>query len=225
VAADPISDRLVVTSRSALRRKRDRGSHERELVNAVLDEALVCHVGFVAEHGPVVLPMTYVRIDDRLYLHGAAGNDMLRRLTDGSAHLCVTVTLLDGLVFARSAFHHSMNYRSVVLFGAAERVTDRMEMRAVAAALVDHLAPGRSADARPPSDDELRSTLIVQLRITEGSVKVRTGGPIEEPDDLQLQIWAGELPVALSAQRPIADGHAAAGIPVPSYIADHRLRP
>ncbi|MGO9876096.1 MAG: pyridoxamine 5'-phosphate oxidase family protein [Acidimicrobiia bacterium] len=189
------------------------------MVNTVLDEALVCHVGFVAEHGPVVLPMTYVRIDDDLYIHGAAGNDMLRHLADG-IDVCVTVTLLDGLVFARSAFHHSMNYRSVVLFGRAERVTDSAEMHRVAAGLLDHLAPGRSSDARPPTADEFRTTLILRLPISEGAAKVRTGGPIDERGDLQLPVWAGEVPVSLVAQSPIPDPCSTDPVAVPAYIID-----
>ena len=172
------------------------------MVNAVLDEAVVCHVGFVADHGPVVLPMTYARIDDDLYLHGAAGNDMLRHLT-AEAGVCVTVTLLDGLVFARSAFHHSMNYRCVVLFGQATRVTDPEEMQAMTRALLDHLAPGRSADARPPTAAELRSTLILRLPIDEGSAKVRTGGPIDDPEDLEPAGVGRRGPAP--AGRPVAD--------------------
>src|ERR1700690_3020116 len=151
---DEVAESLTATPRDTLRRKRERGSYDRELINSVLDEALVCHVGFAAEHGPVVLPMTYARVGDDLYVHGAAGNDMLRHLASG-IDVCVTVTLLDGLVFARSAFHHSMNYRCVVLFGRAERVTDLDEMGTMVAALLDHLAPGRSADARPPTPEEL----------------------------------------------------------------------
>ncbi len=182
----------------------------------------MCHVGFVADHGPVVLPMAYVRIDDDLYIHGAAGNDMLGHLASGT-DVCVTVTLLDGLVFARSAFHHSMNYRCVVLFGTAARVTDHNEMHAVAAGLLDHLAPGRSADARAPSDDELRATMIVRLPITEGSAKVRTGGPIEEPEDLDRPVWAGQLPVEFCARAPVADA-GREEMDVPPYITNHGLR-
>jgi len=206
---------LAVTPRSTLRRKRERGAYERELINSILDEGLVCHVGFAAGHGPVVLPMTYVRIGDNLYLHGAAGNDMLRHLA-GDAGVCVTVTLLDGLVFARSAFHHSMNYRCVVLFGRAERVTDLDEMRAMVAGLVDHLAPGRSADARPPTPEELRATLILRLPIVEGSAKVRSSGPLDDEHDLELPIWAGQLPMRLVAQPPIPDN----AVAVPAYITD-----
>ncbi len=219
----PTDQTLPSTARGTLRRKRDRGSHERALINDILDEGLVCHVGFVADHGPVVLPMTYVRIDDRLYVHGAGGNDMLRHLADG-ADLCVTVTLLDGLVLARSAFHHSMNYRCVVLFGKAARVTDTAEMLAVSAGLVDHIAQGRSLDARPPTDAELKATLIVRIPIEEGSAKVRTGGPIDDPEDLALPVWAGEIPIALAAQSPIPDANMTASRPPPGYITEGVLR-
>jgi len=193
------------------------------LVNTILDEALVCHVGFVAEHGPVVLPMTYVRIDDNLYLHGAAGNDMLRHL-DGDGDVCVTVTLLDGLVFARSAFHHSMNYRCVVLFGRTTRVTEPAELQRVAAALVDHLAAGRSRDARPPTAAELRTTLMLRLPITEGTAKVRTGGPLDDPEDLTIPVWAGEVPLSLVAESPIPDTRSAQTPELPAYIIDRVSR-
>jgi nitroimidazol reductase NimA-like FMN-containing flavoprotein (pyridoxamine 5'-phosphate oxidase superfamily) len=195
---------LPTTERTTLRRKRERGVSERVALDAVLDEALVAHVGVVAEHGPVVLPMTYARIDDVLYLHGAAGNALLRAVTTG-ADLCVTVTLLDGLVLARSAFHHSMNYRCAVLYGAATRVTDPDELRLASAALVDHLVPGRSAQARPPTDEELRATLVVRLPIVEASVKMRTGGPIDDEDDLALDVWAGVVPTTLTRGEPQAD--------------------
>ena len=214
---------LATTERTTLRRKRDRGTFDRDLAYSVLDEALVCHAGFVAEHGPVVLPMTYARIGDVLYLHGAAGNALLRNLAQG-APVCVTVTLLDGLVLARSAFHHSMNYRSVVLFGVATRVTDPAEMHAASTALVDHLAPGRSAEVRGPSEAELRATAIVRLPIDEGSAKVRTGPPIDDEGDLQLPVWAGVLPLATVAGTPVADpspGQVAP--PVPHYLAPHGL--
>ena len=210
----PTDDVLAPTDRTTVRRKRERGSHDRALIEQVLDEGLVCHVGFTTERGPVVLPMTYARVDDQLYIHGAAGNDMLRNLA-GGVDVCVTVTLLDGLVFARSAFHHSMNYRCVVLFGRAERVTDEAELQVMAAALLDHLAPGRSGDARRPTPEELRATLIVRLPITEGSAKVRTGGPIDDDEDLDLPVWAGVVPMRVAPGAPITDG---TRHPVPAYI-------
>jgi len=219
---DEVAESLTVTPRDTLRRKRERGSYDREVINSVLDEALVCHVGFGAEHGPVVLPMTYARVDDDVYVHGAAGNDMLRHLASG-IDVCVTVTLLDGLVFARSAFHHSMNYRCVVLFGRAERVTDLDEMSTMVAALLDHLAPGRSADARPPTPEELRATLILRLPIHEGSAKVRTGGPIDDEEDLGLPIWAGVLPTALVAGSPVSHEGTGGPLSVPAYVSERVL--
>lgn len=193
---------MQTTDRTTLRRKKERGRTDRALLDAILDEALLAHVGFTAEHGPVVLPMTYVRLGDDVYLHGAAGNAMLRSAA-GGVDVCVTVTLLDGLVLARSAFHHSMNYRCVVLFGRAERVTDPAELRAMSAALVDRMSPGRSAEVRPPTDDELRATLVVRLRIDEASVKVRTGGPVDDEDDLALPVWAGVVPMRLVSGEPV----------------------
>jgi nitroimidazol reductase NimA-like FMN-containing flavoprotein (pyridoxamine 5'-phosphate oxidase superfamily) len=214
----------AVTDRTTLRRRRDRGHHERAVIDAILDEGLLCHVGFVAAGSPFVVPMAYARVGDALYLHGAAANRTLRTLAEGS-EACVTVTLLDGLVLARAAFHHSMNYRCVMLFGHAERVVDADEQRLASAALLDHMAPGRSADARPPQETELRSTLILRFPIAEGSAKVRLGPPIDDPEDMALAIWAGVIPMQLVAGSPIDDEHLAPGIPVPGYAADHPRRP
>ena len=208
---------MQTTDRTTLRRKKERGRTDRALLDAILDEALLAHVGFTADHGPVVLPMTYARIDDVLYLHGAAGNAMLRTAS-GGVDVCVTVTLLDGLVLARSAFHHSMNYRCAVLFGQAERVTDGEELQAMSAALLDHLAPGRSAEARPPTDEELRATLVLRLRIGEASVKVRTGAPIDDDEDLTLPVWAGVVPMRLTAGVPERDDSGVAGVALPGYL-------
>ena len=208
---------METTERTTLRRKKERGRTDRALLDAILDEALMAHVGFTADHGPVVLPMTYARIGDDLYLHGAAGNALLRAAA-GGVDVCVTVTLLDGLVLARSAFHHSMNYRCAVLFGKAERVTDTAELQAMSAALVDHLAPGRSADARPPTDEELRATLVIRLRIGEASVKVRTGPPADDDEDLTLPVWAGVVPLRLAPAAPETDEAGVPGLPPPAYL-------
>jgi nitroimidazol reductase NimA-like FMN-containing flavoprotein (pyridoxamine 5'-phosphate oxidase superfamily) len=189
------------TERTTLRRKKERGSTDQKLLDAILDEALVAHVGFTADHGPVVLPMTYARIGDAVYLHGAAGNALLRAAS-GGVDVCMTVTLLDGLVLARSAFHHTMNYRCAVLFGRAVRVTDASELQAMSAALVDRMSPGRSAEARPPTEEELRATLVLRLPIEEASVKVRTGGPVDDDEDLVLPVWAGVVPLRLVAGAP-----------------------
>ncbi len=192
------------TDRSRLRRKADRGAYDRETVDAILDEALVCHVGFAVDGRPWVVPTAFGRVGDRLYLHGAAGNATLRALAAG-VEACVTVTLLDGLVLARSAFHHSMNYRSAMLFGSLSPVTEEGEKRAALLAIVDHMVRGRSRDTRPPTAEELRATLVVSLPIAEGSAKVRAGGPIEEPGDLGLPHWAGVIPVAVVRGDPQPD--------------------
>lgn len=219
MATEPQS--LTPTARTTLRRKRERGTHERALIDAILDEGLVAHVGFAAGHGPVVLPMVYARIGDSVYLHGAAGNDLLRNLV-GGAPVCLTVTLIDGIVLARSAFHHSMNYRSVVLFGSAERVTDAQEMHDASVALLEHLARGRSGDTRLPTAEELRSTLMARFPISEASAKVRTGGPIDDEEDMDLGHWAGVLPLRTVAGVPEDD--TASRSPAPAYIEGHRLR-
>lgn len=194
---------LLDTDRTRLRRAADRGSFDRAAAYAIIDEALVAHVGFVVDGTPRVLPMTYGRIDDQLYLHGAVGNAMLRAGAD--AQICATITLLDGLVLARSAFHHSMNYRCVVLFGTAVKVDDDAEKLRAFDAVVDHMVPGRSAEARPSDAGELRATLVLRLPIEEGSVKVRGHGVSDAPDDMDLPVWAGVVPTRLVAATPVQD--------------------
>ena len=194
--------RLPVSDRSKVRRMADRGRYDWDTLAQILDEALVCHVGFAIDGRPWVMPTAFARVDDRLYLHGAAGNFALRTLASG-AEACVTVTLLDGLVFARSAFHHSMNYRSVMLFGHAEAVTDHDEKRQALLAIVDHMQAGRSGETRQPTPQELRATLVVRFPIAEGSAKVRTGGPIDDPADEGLPHWAGVVPLTLVRGEPV----------------------
>ena len=195
---------LTTTDRTRVRRKSDRGRYDWETIASILDEALLAHVGFAVDGKPWVMPMTFCRIDDQLYVHGAAGNAALRALADG-AEACVTVTLLDGLVLARSAFHHSMNYRSVMVFGRAEAVTDEDEKRRALLATLEHLQPGRSEETRPPTASELRATLVVRLPIAEASAKVRTGGPIDDDEDYALAYWAGVVPISLVRGEPVAD--------------------
>jgi nitroimidazol reductase NimA-like FMN-containing flavoprotein (pyridoxamine 5'-phosphate oxidase superfamily) len=219
--ADPTD--LTTTARSTLRRKRERGSYDRQLVNALLDEALLCHVGFHHEGATYVVPMTFARSADTLYLHGASANHALKTLATGS-EVCVSVTLLDGLVFSRSAFHHSMNYRSIMLFGPARQVEDEAEKREALLAIVDHMARGRASDTRPPSASELRATLVLGFAISEGSVKVRTGGPVEEPEDLTSSVWAGELPIELTTGTPITDQQVSTASALPSYIENYPPR-
>lgn len=212
-------DTSAGSERTRLRRGTARGRYDHDTIVAILDAGLVCHVGFSLDGRPWVFPTAYGRIGDHVYLHGASANFGLRALAAG-AEACITVTIVDGLVLARSAFHHSMNYRSVMLFGPAVAVTDPVEKRRALLAIVDHMVPGRSADTRPPSDDEMRRSLVVRVPTHEASAKVRTGGPVEEPSDIGLPYWAGHLPVQLSPGLPVPDVGAShdPSLPVPGYL-------
>ena len=192
------------SARTKVRRKADRGRYERDTIHGILDEGLVAHVGFTSDFGVTVLPMVYARLGDHLYLHGAVGNHMLRALD--AAEVCVTVTLVDGLVLSRSAFHHSMNYRSVVVYGRAEVVADDAEKDRVLRAVVDHMVGGRSGACRPPTAEERRATRVLRLALHEASAKVRTGPPIEEPADLALPYFGGVVPLTLVRGAPVPEG-------------------
>jgi nitroimidazol reductase NimA-like FMN-containing flavoprotein (pyridoxamine 5'-phosphate oxidase superfamily) len=209
---------LPPTERTRVRRLAKRGQYDVETIHAILDEALIGHVGFVVDGLPVVIPTIQWREGDTLYVHGSAAARMLRSLKDG-VDACVTVTLLDGLVLARSAFHHSMNYRSVVVFGKAREVTGEEKVRALES-LVEHVVRGRSAEVRGPSESELRQTLVLALPIEEASAKVRTGPPIDEDEDYALPVWAGVLPLALTPGVPVPDEGMAAA--VPGYLTDYK---
>lgn len=215
-----MTDQLAATPRSRVRRLAGRGLHDRAVVHDVLDEAYLAHVGFVVDGEPRVLPMTYGRDGDVLYLHGAVGNAMLRASTD--AEVCLTVTLLDGLVLARSAFHHSMNYRSVVLLGRAARVDDEAEKRRAFDVIVEHVLHGRTDTARAANDAELRTTLVLRLPIEEGSAKVRTGGPIDDDEDLDLPVWAGVVPLRLVPGEPEQEPGQPAGLTAPVVTGSGR---
>ena len=207
------------TDRTRPRRHPERGDHSAATIRAILDAGLVAHVGFDrGSDGPVVLPMAYARLGDSIYVHGAKANRMLRRLMTGG-HACLTVTLLDGLVLSRSAFHHSMNYRSVMVFGRGQEVTDDEERMAVAAALVDRMVPGRSEVARMPSEAELKLTTFVRFPLDEASAKVRSGPPTEEPADLDLGIWGGVVPIETRAADLVPDDHPGGGVPDLSTVA------
>ena len=209
------------TERTTVKRLARRGNYDRDTITAIVDEALICNVAFVVEGSPVVIPTIHTRIEDTLYFHGSAASRMLRSLRNG-VEACVCVTLLDGLVMARSAFHHSMNYRSAVVFGRATEVTDREEKLRVLDALVEHVVKGRSLDARAPNEAELKQTLVLALPISEASAKIRTGPPIDDEEDYSMKIWAGVLPLKLTAQEPIADERLPSGIETPGYIANYR---
>ena len=208
------------TARTTVKRRAQRGVYEHAAILRILDEGLVCHMGFVVDGQPFVLPTAYARIDDRLYLHGSPSNRMLRTGKSGLG-LCVTVTLLDGLVLARSAFHHSMNYRSVVLLGTATEVHDLEEKRVAFRALVEHVVPGRYAGVRPPSDDEIRGTLVLCLPIMEGSAKIRSGPPIDDESDYAWPVWAGVIPLALRPGAPVPDPCLDPERATPTYVTDY----
>jgi hypothetical protein len=208
------------SARTTVRRLAERGRYDGATAHAILDEGLVAHVGIATDDGPVVIPMLYGRHGDRLLLHGSPASRLLRGGAKGT-DLCVTVTLVDGLVLARSAFHHSMNYRSVVVFGTGTPIADVDEKRAALDRLVDHIVPGRGPDTRAPSEKELRGTLVLALPLDECSVKVRTGGPKEEPEDMDLPVWAGVIPVTTAYGVPIPDDDLAGDPPVPPYVTTY----
>lgn len=208
------------TPRTVPARGRKRASYDREVVHAILDDGCLCHLGFVRDGAPVVLPTLYARVGERLYVHGSTGSRPLRSAGgDGGLPVCLTVTHLDGLVLARSAFHHSVNYRSVVVHGTARQVTDPAERAVALDAIVDQAVPGRSADSRPADAKELAATAVIALDLAEVSAKVRTGGPVDDPGDVELPHWSGVVPVRRAYGAPVPADDLAPGIPVPGYLA------
>jgi nitroimidazol reductase NimA-like FMN-containing flavoprotein (pyridoxamine 5'-phosphate oxidase superfamily) len=208
------------TARSSIKRLPKRGAYDRETINAILDEAIICHVGFVVDGQPYVIPTGFARVGEDLYIHGSAASRMLRELSKG-VDVCVTVTLLDGLVLARSAFHHSMNYRSVVILGKALLVTDAGEKYAALKALTEHFVPGRWPEVRWPNELELKATSVLKLTITEASAKIRTGPPIDDDEDYTMDVWAGVLPLAVTPGVPVDDQRLKSGTDVPEYVATY----
>lgn len=213
-------DKLPQTARTTLKRLPQRGNYHRELINRILDEGFICHVGFIVDGQPFVIPTGYARVDDKLFIHGAQASRLLRALEKG-IDLCLTVTLIDGLVLARSAFHHSMNYRSVVVFGRAAVVDERAEKMAALLALSEHMIPGRWADVRKPNERELQLTTVLSLPLKEASAKVRTGPPLDEEEDYEMEIWAGVIPLRLIAEAPLDDPRLAAEIAAPGYARQY----
>jgi uncharacterized protein len=187
------------------------------VVHSILDEALTCHVGFVQDGHPFVIPTIHARVGETLFLHGAKGNRMLRALTDGTA-CCVTVTLVDELVLARAALHHSLNYRSVMVLGTASEVTDPEEKEAALRAVVEHIAPGRAEQVRGADETDLKSTKVLSLPIEEASAKVRTGPPVDEQADMELPYWAGVLPLELGTRDPVTAADLVEDLPVPDHV-------
>jgi uncharacterized protein len=209
------------SQRTAVRRHPERGVYEREAIDAILDDALVSHVGFVVDGKPFVIPMIHARVGDLLYLHGSPASRMLRELGSG-VDTCVTATLLDGVVLARSVYNHSLNYRSAVVLGRALAIEEVEEKRAALEAIVEHVVPGRSRDARAPNEKELARTIVLALVIDEASAKVRNGPPNDFDSDVALPIWAGVIPLRLIAEGPEVEQRVPADVAVPAYANDYR---
>jgi len=209
------------TERTRVVREAHRGSYDRETIDKILDEGYVCHVGFTVEGQPYVIPTLYARAGDAIYFHGSAASRMLRNLSTGIP-VCLTVTLTDGFVLARSVFNHSMNYRSVVALGSASLVDAAKEKLQALHAFTEKILPGRWADARQPNEKELKATSILRLSLTEVSAKIRTGPPEDDAADYELQNWAGVIPISLMAGAPIRDQRCDTNIPLPAYLANFR---
>jgi hypothetical protein len=210
------------TARTRVRRLPELGVYQRERIDSILDEALICHLSWVGPDGqPRVIPTIHARIGDTLYIHGSAASSTLRAIKTGLP-VAIAVTIVDGIRFARSMFEHSMNYRSVVLYGTAVEVTDQEELARVFDAVTDHVAPGRSAEARPPTPEELRQTTFVRVGLDEASAKVSEGFPEEPPEDLALDVWAGILPLSVQPGQPQSDPLNKPGIGVPDYVRTWR---
>jgi nitroimidazol reductase NimA-like FMN-containing flavoprotein (pyridoxamine 5'-phosphate oxidase superfamily) len=211
----------MTSSRATVKRLAKRGHYDSETIHKILDEGLIGHVGIAVDGQPFVIPMLYVRIEECVYLHGSPASRLLQALKDG-VQACLTVTLVDGLVLARSAFHHSMNYRSAVLFGKASAVEGAERKMKVLRALSDHVVKGRWDEARGPTPDELRRTLVVEFAIEEASAKIRTGPPLDDEPDYDLPVWAGIVPLSLAAGTPVADPRLKPGIEPPAYARSYR---
>jgi len=212
------------TPRTLLRRLPARGSYDAATIHRILDAGILAHVGFCIEGQPFVIPTLYGREGDKLYLHGSAASRMLEEL-DRGIPACVNVTLVDGLVLARSAFHHSMNYRSVVAFGTARKIHDAGQKTNALRVISEHLIAGRWEDVREPAAKELNATAVLEFAIEEASAKIRTGPPVDDEEDYGLPVWAGVLPVRLASAEPVADARLAEGTEVPGYIRSWRMKP
>jgi nitroimidazol reductase NimA-like FMN-containing flavoprotein (pyridoxamine 5'-phosphate oxidase superfamily) len=212
--------KLPQTPRTTLKRLPQRGNYDREVINQILDEGFICHVGFAVDGQTFVIPTGYARVGDSLVIHGSQASRMLRTLGQG-IDVCVTVTLIDGLVLARSAFNHSMNYRSVVVFGRATVIDDPAEKFDVLRALSEHMIPGRWDDVRKPTERELEQTTVLLLPLTEASAKVRSGSPLDDEEDYNLSVWAGVIPLRLFADHPVDDARLSMNIEAPTYAVEY----
>jgi nitroimidazol reductase NimA-like FMN-containing flavoprotein (pyridoxamine 5'-phosphate oxidase superfamily) len=218
LTAEALRDDAPRSARTTVRRRAGRGRYDAETIDAILDEGLVAHVAFASRGQPYAIPMLYARGSEEVYLHGSPLSRLVGRMAERIA-LCLTVTLLDGLVLARSAFHHSVNYRSVVALGTGYPMRDPRDKRDALQTIVERVVPGRSRDVRGPSDAELKATEVIAMEIVEASAKVRSGPPVDAPEDSGTGVWAGELPLRLAADLPKPDGRCT--VPLPTYIEDY----
>ena len=215
-----MSKEFVPTERTKVKRLPKRGNFDRETIYSILDEGFVCHVGFTANGQTFVIPTGYARRDDTLLIHGSAASRMMRNLA-GGIDVCVTVTLIDGLVLARSAFHHSVNYRSVVIFGKAKLVEDENEKLEALYAFTEHIVPNRWNEIREPNELELKATTVLSLPLEEASAKIRTGDPVDDEEDMDLDVWAGVIPLKIQAEKHKDDSQLKDGISAPDYVVNY----
>lgn len=212
-----MTNKIIRTERTKVKRIPKRGVYERETINEILDEAFICHVGFTIDEKPFVIPTGYARDGDNLLIHGSSASRMLRAMA-WEVDVCVTVTLIDGLVLARSAFHHSMNYRSVVIFGKAKIIKDEREKLEALRLFTEHIIPNRWAEVRLPNEKELKATIVLSLPIEEASAKIRAGDPSDDDEDYALDVWAGVIPLRLKKDAPVSDEKLKDGIAIPDYL-------
>jgi nitroimidazol reductase NimA-like FMN-containing flavoprotein (pyridoxamine 5'-phosphate oxidase superfamily) len=213
-----MATRFQITDKTKITRLAKRGSYEKETIYAILDEALYCTLAYVNNGAPFQIPTGFCRIDNKLYIHGSVGSFYMRELADRQLPVCISVTLIDGLILARSAFHHSVNYRSVILFGRGEKVADSEEAYRVLEVFTNKMQPGRWKDVRKPSAQEWKATMTLAFDIEEASAKVRTGGPNDDQEDYDLDVWAGVVPLNLQRGTPVRDNRLKEGVHLPDYL-------
>jgi uncharacterized protein len=216
-----MSEQLKVTDKTKLRRAPKRGSKDVETIYKILDEGFVAHVGFTVDEQTFVIPTGYARAGNDLLIHGSAASRMMRAMA-WEVEVCATVTLIDGLVLARSAFHHSMNYRSVVIFGTAKVIQKEQEKINALQAITEHIVPNRWRDVRPPTEKELKATMVLSLPVEEASAKIRTGNPVDDAEDYAMDIWAGVIPLTMTAGLPVADSVLKGEIEIPDYVENYK---
>ena len=216
-----MSENINITERTKIRRIPKRGSYEREQIYQILDEGFVCHIGFTVDEQPYVIPTAYARDGDNLIIHGSAASRMMRAMA-WETDVCVTVTLVDGLVLARSAFHHSMNYRSVVIFGKAKLISGEEQKMEALRLFTEHLIPNRWTEIRPPNALELKATTVLSLPLDESSAKIRPGDPNDDEEDYEMSVWAGVIPLKITAEKPIDDARLKDGVSPPDYVSEYK---